>query len=177
MLNTGYENRRMCTRNALRDSTKLLRRGTVTREKEHYRNQEQHFGQVHFSPWLFHKQLMLSYKFKDILTKRLKWSNDAKKASLQQVRNKAETVLANSPYVLRTSHSVAKSQPTHIPRGELGKLGTRPCSARARGRQKDFVKVTETLSPWEGGKCGFNKITLVHYYSNRSLQRRPSLTL
>lgn len=50
---------------------KSLRRGTVMGEKEHYRNQEQCFDQVHFSPWLFHEQLMLSYKFKDILTKRL----------------------------------------------------------------------------------------------------------
>lgn len=62
----------MHTRNALRDTVKSLRRGTATREKEHYRNQEQCFGQVHFSPWLFHEQLMLPYKFKDILTKRLK---------------------------------------------------------------------------------------------------------
>lgn len=31
--------------------------------------------------------------------------------------------------------------------------------------------------PREGGKCGFNKITLMHYYSNKSLQCRPSLTL
>ena len=51
---------------------KLLRRGTVTRGKEHYRNQERCFGQVYFSLWLFHEQLMLSYKFKDILTERIK---------------------------------------------------------------------------------------------------------
>lgn len=28
-----------------------------------------------------------------------------------------------------------------------------------------------------GGKCEFNKITLTHYYSNKSLQCRPSLIL
>lgn len=95
--------------------------------------------------------------------------------------NKAETVLADSQYVLRTSHSVAKSQLTCIPTVELGMLVTRPwhqCSARARGRHpKRQIKVTETLLLWEGGKRGFNKITLMHYYSNKNLQCRPSLTL
>lgn len=38
----------MCTRNAPRDPTKL-QRGTVIREKEHYRNQEQCLGQALFS--------------------------------------------------------------------------------------------------------------------------------
>lgn len=135
----------MHTRNALRDTMKSLRRGTATREKEHYRNQEQCFGQVHFSPRLFHEQLMLPYKFKDILTKRLKWS-----ASLQQVENKAETVLSDSLYILRTSYSVAKSQPTRIPRVELGKLVTRPwhhCSAGARGKHP------KTLSRWLRPRC------------------------
>lgn len=109
-------NRRTYTRDAQRDAMKSLRRDSATRGKGHYRNQEQCFGQAYFS------LRCLSYKFKDVSTERIKGI-----ASLEQVENKAETVSADSQYVLRTfSHCMAKSQPNRVSRVELRKLVTRP---------------------------------------------------
>jgi len=88
------------------------------REKEHYRNHERCFGQVYFSLWLFHEQLILFYKSRDILTERIERST-----SLQQVENKAETVPADSLYVLRTSHCMVKTSPAAFPEW---KVVTRP---------------------------------------------------
>lgn len=125
---------------------------------------------------------MLSYKFKDILTERIKWN-----ASLQQIDNKVETVLADNLYVLRTSHHhMAKSQLNRVSRVELRKLVTRPwcCSALARARGR-YLRTKKRLCQGDWGlvtmrgkkKGGFDQVTLLHYYSSKSLQHRPSLTL
>lgn len=81
---------------------------------------------------------------------------------------------------------MAKSQPNRVSRAELRKLVTRPwCwgTLQEQGARRQRMKKKLCQGDWGlvtvrgEEKEGFDKITFLHYYSGKSLQRRPSSML